>query len=110
MVGYRDPTYWLRNDWYEPCPVKYLFLLYRHLSLVCCWIYVEGQSDNGSPHWGVCFAASWLSERIDWQSSKSFMAQKLFALLAERLHVLNFAHAKPYNTSLPNHHSCCFVG
>jgi len=38
------------------------------------------------------------------------MAQKLFVLLAERLHVLNFAHAKPYNTSLPNHHSCCFVG
>ena len=69
-----------------------------------------GQSDNGSPYWGVCFAASWLSERIDWQSSKSFMAQKFFVLLAERLHVLNFAHAKPYNTSLPNHHSCCFVG
>ena len=61
MVGYRDPTYWLRNDWYEPCPVQYRFLLYRHLSLVCCWIYVERQSDNGSPHWGICFAASWLS-------------------------------------------------
>ena len=42
-------------------PYNIVFLLYRHLSLVCCWIYVERQSDNGSPHWGVCFAASWLS-------------------------------------------------
>ena len=35
---------------------------------------------------------------------------KLSCWFAERLHVLNFAHAKPNNTSLPNHHSRRFVG
>ena len=32
------------------------------------------------------------------------------ALPRELSSVLNFTHAEPYNTSLPNHHSRCIVG